>query len=124
MKRAFAALTLALCLPGALAAQDSAQQSVEAPRGELRWLDKVSGATDDLDLAVGESGTRGRLTIRLDDCRYPADNPSGDAYAHLTISDTLATEPVFQGWMIASSPALSALDHSRYDVWLLRCKTP
>jgi hypothetical protein len=23
--------------------------------------------------------------------------------------------------MIASSPAISALDHPRYDVWVLRC---
>jgi hypothetical protein len=31
--------------------------------------------------------------------------------------------PVFSGWMIASSPALSAMDHPRYDVWILRCDT-
>ena len=24
--------------------------------------------------------------------------------------------------MIASSPALVALDHARYDIWLIRCK--
>jgi hypothetical protein len=30
---------------------------------------------------------------------------------------------VFSGWMIADSPALSALDHARYDVWILRCLT-
>jgi len=33
-------------------------------------------------------------------------------------------KPVFKGWMIASSPALNALDHPRYDVWVLRCITP
>lgn len=26
--------------------------------------------------------------------------------------------------MTASSPALSALDHPRYDVWVLRCDVP
>ena len=30
-------------------------------------------------------------------------------------------ETLFEGWMIASSPALMALDHPRYDVWALRC---
>jgi len=25
--------------------------------------------------------------------------------------------------MIASSPALNALDHPRYDVWVMRCTT-
>ena len=29
----------------------------------------------------------------------------------------------FAGWMIADSPALNALDHPRYDVWVLRCIT-
>ncbi|MGB0439332.1 MAG: DUF2155 domain-containing protein [Paracoccaceae bacterium] len=31
--------------------------------------------------------------------------------------------PVFEGWIIASSPALNAMDHARYDVWVLRCNT-
>jgi hypothetical protein len=25
--------------------------------------------------------------------------------------------------MVASSPALSALDHPRYDVWVMRCSS-
>ena len=30
--------------------------------------------------------------------------------------------PVFSGWMFASSPALSALEHAVYDVWVLDCR--
>ena len=30
---------------------------------------------------------------------------------------------IFKGWMFASSPALSALDHPRYDVWVLSCSS-
>jgi hypothetical protein len=30
-------------------------------------------------------------------------------------------ERVFSGWMLSSSPAISALDHSVYDVWVLAC---
>ncbi|MDA9980314.1 DUF2155 domain-containing protein, partial [Yoonia sp.] len=29
----------------------------------------------------------------------------------------------FAGWMLASAPALNAMDHPRYDVWALRCIT-
>lgn len=123
MKRSVAgALICVLCVVSA-AAQEPAETTA-APGGQLRWLDKVSGETADLDLTVGETQKKGRLTVRLDDCRYPTENPAGDSFAHLTISDELASAPVFEGWMIASSPALSALDHSRYDVWLLRCTTP
>ena len=31
-------------------------------------------------------------------------------------------EPVFSGWMFASSPALSAMEHPIYDVWVLSCE--
>jgi hypothetical protein len=92
--------------------------------GMLRWLDKVSGDTEDLELSVGQSVQRGHLTIQLDECRYPADDPASNAFAHLTIVDTRQTTPVFVGWMIADSPALSAMDHPRYDVWVLNCVIP
>ena len=33
-----------------------------------------------------------------------------------------AVEALFSGWMFASSPALSALEHPVYDVWVIDCK--
>lgn len=89
----------------------------------LRMLDKLSGTVTDLEFTTGEQREIGRLSVRLNECRYPKDNPSGDAYGHLVIWPIDDQRPVFQGWMVASSPALNALDHHRYDVWLLRCKT-
>lgn len=101
-----------------------AQDVVSASGGTLRWLDKISGITQDIEIAVGETQTRGRLAITLDDCRYPVNDPASNAFAHLTIRDSLQEAPVFMGWMIATNPALSSMDHARYDVWVLRCKTP
>ncbi|WP_420567932.1 DUF2155 domain-containing protein [Thalassovita sp.] len=89
----------------------------------LRGLDKVNAEFQDIEILNGTSVRYERLVIDLGECRYPENNPAGDAYAFLTIRDQGAAEPVFQGWMLASSPALNALDHSRYDVWVLRCKT-
>ncbi|RJE84833.1 DUF2155 domain-containing protein [Paracoccus onubensis] len=88
----------------------------------LRGLDKVSGRTTDLTVGVGEAVQLGRLEIRLGECRYPADDPSSDAYAQLTIIDQSENVTRFSGWMIASSPALSALDDARYDVWVISCQ--
>lgn len=106
--------------PPAVAGPDVA----ESPGGVLRWLDKVSGETADIELSRGQSAVSGRLTIQLDDCRYPVDDPAANAFAHLTITENQTPTPIFSGWMIAASPALSALDHPRYDVWVLRCITP
>lgn len=116
--RLVAALLVALPLPV------MAQTYADADAGVLRWLDKLTGETADIELVLGQEAQSGRLTIRLDACRYPADNPASDAEAHLTITDRGVEKPVFDGWMVASSPALSALDHPRYDVWVLRCVTP
>jgi len=89
----------------------------------LRGLDKVSGAVTDIDLATGQGGTFGRLAIEMGECRYPTDNPAADAFGHLVIRDTSDGAIVFDGWMVASSPALNALDDARYDIWLLSCQT-
>lgn len=107
-----------------LAAPAVAQDVAEATGARLRLLDKLTGEITDMTLADGESQTVARLTVRVDACRYPADNPTADAFAHVTVHDTAAEAPVFDGWMVASSPALSALDHPRYDVWVLRCDVP
>lgn len=87
----------------------------------LRGLDKVSGQSTDLPLLVGDSLTFGRLEVRLGECRYPAADPDSDAFAQLTITDIHSRRTLFTGWMIASSPALSALDDSRYDIWVVTC---
>ncbi len=89
----------------------------------LRGLDRVSGMTSDLEMTTGDTAAFGRLQITLGECRFPEDNPAGDAFAYLVIRHAADAAPVFEGWMIASSPALNALDHPRYDVWVLRCST-
>ncbi len=89
---------------------------------QLRTLDTLTGVVKDLTINIGQTQTYERLTITVQDCRYPKDNPNSDAYALLTIRDIREEAPRFDAWMIASSPALSALDHPRYDVWFLKCK--
>ncbi|WP_347268572.1 DUF2155 domain-containing protein [Paracoccus sp. (in: a-proteobacteria)] len=96
-------------------------ETARGARAELRGLDKTTGRAQSFSLAVGESVAFGRLEISLGECRYPAADPSSDAFAELTITDRRANARVFAGWMIASSPALSALDDSRYDVWVMSC---
>ncbi|SEM52229.1 hypothetical protein SAMN04488003_101409 [Loktanella fryxellensis] len=106
-----------LLLPGAVAAQ----QATSVGTGEFRVLDKVTGQLAELSLAVGETGSVGTLQVRMNDCRVPTDNPTGDAYAELDVTDRDDPTPVFSGWMIASAPALNAMDHPRYDVWVMSC---
>ena len=98
------------------AAASSAAEAV------MRGLDKLAGVSEDIILATGETTQFGSLLITMQDCRYPKGNPSGDAFVSLSIVDNKTGKSVFDGWMIASSPALNAMDHPRYDVWAIRCK--
>lgn len=102
---------------------ETTEQVTQGLGAVLRGLDRVSTELQDFELATGESFMVGPLLVTLKECRYPEDNPSGDAFAYLTIEDRLQGLVVFEGWMIGSAPALNALDHSRYDIWVLRCKT-
>ena len=102
----------------------SAMAMSDAPGAKLRLLDKLTGAITDMDLSNGQSQSVGKLTVMLDSCRYPTGNQTAEAEAHVTVIDASSSTPMFNGWMIASSPALSALDHPRYDVWVMRCDVP
>jgi len=113
-----AALALAL-----LAGPAFAVETEDGNQVTLRALDKVTGAVEDLQVPTGGSVTFGRMTVEVGQCRYPSRNPSGDAFAWIVIRMEGAGEPAFKGWMIASAPALDALDDPRYDLWLLRCTT-
>lgn len=119
--RVIIALIAALSASAALA-QDAPTGLAEAKGAVLRGLDKVAGTAADIDIAVGQSVDYGQIRITLNDCRYPPADPSSNAYAFVTVVEKDAA-PVFSGWMIADSPALSAVDHQRYDVWAIRCKT-
>ncbi|MFT7108245.1 MAG: hypothetical protein ACJAVT_002780 [Yoonia sp.] len=114
-----------------LEAPVESQGPTEAPQidvmvgvgAELRILDKLTGAVNDLSLQQGETAQLGFLSVGLVECRYPVDNPFGDAFAYLQVQDSKENIDLFLGWMLASAPALNAMDHPRYDVWALRCIT-
>lgn len=112
----------ALCMM--LGTVATGQERTESASGALlRGLDKFNGSVVDIELPTGRTVKFERLNITLTECRYPVGNPAGNAYAGLQITETGRAGAVFSGWMIASSPALNAMEHARYDVWVLRCIT-
>jgi len=96
----------------------------------LRGLDKVTAITNDFEVKIGQSRKFGSLTIEPSYCRKRPPEETPEIYAFLTITDRVTDgsgqeiegNVVFKGWMFASSPALNALEHSVYDVWVLDCK--
>ncbi len=97
--------------------------SDSADAAVIKGLDRLNGTVAELTIQVGETVRYERLEITLEQCRYPQGDIDRDAFALLTIRDVREMDPRFHGWMFASSPALSALDHHRYDIWVLSCQS-
>ncbi|RJF89985.1 DUF2155 domain-containing protein [Oleomonas cavernae] len=92
----------------------------------LQGLDKVTARISTIEVPLDGTATFGTLTIRVRKCVIPPPDEKPEASAFLEIADTPPGQPavaVFSGWMFASSPALSALEHPVYDVWVTACKT-
>ncbi len=99
------------------------QRATEAAAASLRILDRTTGQLEDVLVPRGQAVKMGHLTVTMHQCRYPRRAINSDAYAYLTVNDDQIGEQIFSGWMVASSPGLNALEHARYDVWVLRCRT-
>ena len=91
----------------------------------LQGLDKVTARVSKLSIAIGDTVRFGTLDIAVRHCdkRPPEEAPESSAFLDIWQSRPGETSvSLFRGWMFASSPALSALEHSVYDVWVLDCE--
>lgn len=92
----------------------------------LRALDKITARITELEVPVGDEARFGTLALTPLYCRTRPPIEQPETFAYLEIDDLKRNdtrERVFEGWMVASSPALNPLEHSVYDVWVINCKT-
>lgn len=117
----------------------AAQPTEEFPVVKLKTLDKITARTNTFEAKVGSTVKFGPLYIKVQACRKtsPIDLPETAAFLQVweivKDTDTIAANAlagsaekdkpqwVFSGWMFASSPALSPMDHPVYDVWVIDC---
>jgi len=93
---------------------------------ELQGLDKVTARSRRFVAPVGEVTKFGTLEIAVGDCLVNTPDAPPESVAYLTIVDDKsgqAPEKLFVGWMFASAPSLSVLDHAVYDIRVLACTT-
>lgn len=92
---------------------------------ELRALDKITARITVLRAKINQETRFGTLAIRPKYCRTRPPEEQPETYAYLEIFDLKHDQTrskVFSGWMMASNPALNALEHPVYDVWVINCK--
>ena len=93
----------------------------------LQGLDKVTARVSTIEAPVGRTVRFGTMEIiaRTCDKRPPEEPPESAAFLDIwEVRRGEAAVSLFRGWMFASSPALSALEHPVYDVWMLDCRIP
>jgi len=119
--RAIAAFFLCLCfLPGASRAEMN-----NYPIVKLQSLDKITARTMVFEARVGSTIKFGPIYIKIQACRKapPIEKPESASFLQIWENVPPDNKPqwIFSGWMFASSPALSAMDHPVYDVWVIDC---
>ncbi|HNJ98178.1 MAG TPA: DUF2155 domain-containing protein, partial [Ilumatobacteraceae bacterium] len=79
-------------------------------------------------VVVGEPTRVGPLVVTLRACRKRPQEDIPETAAFFEINEQRPGEGgatrLFTGWMFASSPAVSGLEHPVYDIWLTDCKGP
>ena len=114
-----AAMTIAGAMPA------TASEMIERSGATLQGLDKITARVSVIEVNVGETAHFGGLLITLRACREapPIEPPEATAFLEIKeMKPDEEPEAVFSGWMFASSPSLSALEHPIYDVWVTGCR--
>jgi len=111
---------LAIVLPSAgVSAEDLVGDGVL-----LQGLDKVTARITEISVPLDTPVQFGTLQITAYKClKMPPEEPP-ESKALLEIRDARPGETgtvLLKGWMFASSPALNALEHPVYDVWVKDC---
>lgn len=90
----------------------------------LRGLDKLTGRLSTMTIDVGQKAVFGALDVYVRVCYMhpPEEVPENASFLEIVEKKNDTERKVFSGWMFSSSPALSAMEHPVYDVWVLKCQ--
>ena len=93
----------------------------------LRSIDKVTARTTTFEIPIGKTVKFADvLFIRARACKEASPLSQPESASFLEIwekkQELDKAEWIFSGWMFASSPGLSAMNHPIFDVWVTACK--
>lgn len=108
----------------ALAVFPARAENISMSQVVLRGLDKATGRLSTMTVNVGERAQFGALDIYARVCytHPPEETPENASFLEIVEKKPEGQAKLFSGWMFSSSPALSAMEHPVYDVWVLKCQ--
>ncbi len=118
LKLTLSALLSCTCLSSASAA------NIETNMAHLQAMDKITGRVSEIDVPVNGLANFGTFSILVRKCVTKSAEETPENTAFIDVVDNYQTaNPVniSKGWMFSSTPALNAVEHPIYDIWLLKC---
>lgn len=106
------------------AAAPACAEGIKTNTARMQAMDKITGRISEIDVPVNGEVKFGSFSIVVRDCKTTPPEETPENYAFVDVTDTTKDGKlynIFKGWMISSSPALNAVEHPIYDVWLLKC---
>lgn len=101
------------------------EQKVENRTAVFSGLDKITGRITSFDVSINETVQFGALRITPRACYTRPETEQQNTTGFVEIQEISLDgkmQPLFGGWMFASSPGLHGVEHPIYDVWLTDCK--
>ncbi len=97
---------------------------IQTNTAKMQAMDKITGRVSVIEVPVNGEVKFGSFSIVVRACKKTPPEETPENYAFVDVADTGKDgKPynIFKGWMMSSSPALNAVEHPIYDVWLLQC---
>lgn len=116
----------AICLLGLSGGAEASW--IDGRIATIQALDKITARISTLRVPIDEPVGFGTLSVTVRRCAFhpPEETPEDAAFLEVVDNGHDSSKPpraVFTGWMFASSPAVSAMEHPVYDLTLLSCKS-
>lgn len=99
-------------------------KEIDTNMARMQAMDKITGRVSVIDVPVNGEVIFESFSINVRACKTRPPEEAPENFAFVDVVDQLnekSSVNVFKGWMLSSSPALNAVEHPIYDVWLIKC---
>lgn len=110
--------------------QDTIDPSRLHSFAQLQVLNKTTAKTSNLEIKIGEKAKFGSINITAKKCWKASLDQKPESKILIEVSEIKTSDKeeekeenkIFYGWLFASSPSVSGLEHPIYDIVAIDCK--
>lgn len=107
-----------------LTALPAKAKNIDMNMAQMQAMDKITGRVSMIEVPVGGEVKFGTFSVVVRACKASSEEEIPENTAFVDVTDKSFDKEefnIFKGWMFSSSPAVNAVEHPIYDVWLIKC---